>query len=225
MKSWLATAAGREGRKHEEEVNLNMQLLRSQYEQAEIKLSAAQSALDESLRETGKFKKANEKLKRDNDEVVKLRGQIVELRRLVKTFDASNKKSKMKKERERERERGSGRNRASRGASDEETKELTVLVHRAAALEKKEKSFSATMRALLDIARNNVARSVPASITSATSPEYSRILTKLEKKVATAKVELEQAEATAQALYHAVGEQQGGAGSRGRHKVPMLPER
>ena len=129
----------KEKRKHEEEVNLNMQLLRSQYEQAEIKLSAAQSALDESLRETGKFKKANEKLKRDNDEVVKLRGQTVELRRLVKTFDASNKKSKMKKEREREREREreSGRNRASRGASDEETKELTVLVHRAADLEKK----------------------------------------------------------------------------------------
>lgn len=214
-------------RKHEEEAALAMQLLQSQFEQAEKKLSAAQAALDASLTETSDFKKANEKLKRDNDEVLKLRGQIIDLRRTVKAFDASN-----KKRREREKEKRGASNRAAIAAGSARTavgeEHRTLLVHRAAALEREKQSFAATMQALLDIAQKNVASSVPASVKCPTSPEYSRILAKLESKVASAKAALHEAEGTVLSLQPMQWESSKvelGPGVDIKLPVPLLPER
>ena len=154
-------------RKHEEESTLAMQLLQSQYEQAEKKLSAAQSALDTSLTEISEFRKANEKLKRDNDEVLKLRGQIIDLRRTIKTFDASSKK---KREREREAKQKVVESAKTGDAGTGEAEQRVLLLQRAVALEREKRSFAATMQALLDIIQSNIARSVPASITGPDSP-------------------------------------------------------
>lgn len=154
-----------------EESSTQIELLRKQCEQNEKQVTAAQSALEAALKEVVSLKKSNDSFQNSNDEVVRLRKQIL----LLKQSASS----------------------ATRKSDSLDKNSAIKLVKNASAIVKYLKFYrfkacksEGLIKAIGDMVYDNIGGSVPETVTDANCTDYNRIKLKLEKKIEETKDEL-----------------------------------